>query len=121
MAVTGDEQRTSPFPLTTSLHKPCYNANQNKPYPLEQVLQRIQQRFVLGGHKAAAIAHVAQRARIMLVSPALAGLRLVGLEHWASAQAALDAALAATGPVAPVIVLPQGSSTLPSASPPAEP
>lgn len=78
-----------------------------------EILARIQEQFVLGGHKAAAIARVAERARIFLVAPALAGLSLTGMEHFATAQAALDAAFAALGPQARVSVLPEAASVLP--------
>jgi len=81
----------------------------------QALLERIQKCFVLGGHKAAAIAKVAQRVRILLVSPALAGLRLAGLEHYPTVQAALAAALEALGAEAQIIALPHGGSVLPQA------
>jgi len=79
----------------------------------KELEERIQQRFVLGGHKAAAIAKVARDARIFFVSPSLADVSLAGLEHYPSAQAALDSAYDAMGVGARLIVLPQGSSVLP--------
>ncbi len=79
----------------------------------QEILERIQARFVLGGHKAAAIARVAQSARIFLVAPGVAHLRLTGMEHYPSAQAALDAAFRESGPQARVTVLPQAASVLP--------
>lgn len=78
-----------------------------------EILERIQARFVLGGHKAAAIARVAQSARIFLVAPGVANLPLAGMEHYPSAQAALDAAFRELGPKARVTVLPQAASVLP--------
>ena len=81
-----------------------------------ELLERIRARFVLGGHKAAAIARVAQSARIFLVAPGVAHLALTGMEHYPSAQAALDAAFRALGPQARVTVLPQAASVLPQAS-----
>ena len=77
------------------------------------MLDRIQQEFVLGGHKAAAIAKVARNARIFLVSRSLAGVPMTGIEHYSSAQVALDAAFEVVGAGARVIVLPEGSSVLP--------
>jgi nickel-dependent lactate racemase len=82
----------------------------------QELLTRIQSKFVLGGHKAAAIAKVALKGRIFLVSPALAGLSLTGLEHQANVQSALDAAMQISGPTARVIVLPEGGSVLPQAA-----
>ena len=81
-----------------------------------EILERIQARFVLGGHKAAAIARVAQSARIFLVAPGVAHLSLAGMEHYPSAQAALDAAFREMGPQARVAVLPQAASVLPQVS-----
>ncbi len=79
----------------------------------QQLAERIQERFVLGGHKAAAIAKVAQNARIFLVSPSLADVPITGMERHSTAQAALDAAFRAADADAGVIVLPEGSSVLP--------
>ncbi len=81
----------------------------------EALLARIQRQFVLGGHKAAAIARVALGARVFLVAPGVAGLRLTAMEHFPTAQAALDAAFEALGPGARVTVLPQAASVLPRA------
>jgi len=81
----------------------------------EELLHSIQRQFVLGGHKAAAIAKVACRGRVFLVSPALSARALAGIEHCADAQVALDAALAALGPQAKVLVLPEAGSVLPQA------
>jgi len=79
----------------------------------QELLDRIQQEFVLGGHKAAAIAKVARNVRIFLVSRSLAGVPMTGIEHYSSAQVALDAAFEVVGAGARVIVLPEGSSVLP--------
>ncbi len=78
------------------------------------MIERIRTDFQLGGHKAAAIAMVLQRARIVLVSDLDPGfVRSIHLEPASDAQAALDAALAAYGPAASVIAMPYGGSTLP--------
>ncbi len=77
------------------------------------LLARIQERFVLGGHKAAAVAVVAQKAQVFLVSPSMASLRLVGVENYDSLDAALDEAWRRLGRGAKVLVLPEGGSVLP--------
>lgn len=84
--------------------------------PPAELLARIQKEFVIGGHKAAAIAKVAQKARLFLVAPALVGAPWSGMEHYPTAQAALEAALDAVGPDARVLVLPQAASLLPRAA-----
>ncbi|MFN2164691.1 MAG: nickel-dependent lactate racemase [Anaerolineae bacterium] len=79
-----------------------------------ELLARIQQEFVLGGHKAAAVAAVLQRAAVYLVS-ALPGelVQRCGMTPFADLDAALAAALAELGAGARVLVLPQGGSILP--------
>jgi nickel-dependent lactate racemase len=80
------------------------------------LVERINRQFVLGGHKAAAIAMVLAKAGISLVSdmdPEL--VRSIFLTPYAHVQNALDAALAEHGPEASVIVMPYGGSTLPVA------
>ncbi|MFN2292562.1 MAG: nickel-dependent lactate racemase [Anaerolineae bacterium] len=80
----------------------------------DEVLQRIQQEFVLGGHKAAAIASVLKRAGIYLVSALPEEVaRQCGFIPFDSAGAALQSALVELGPGASVLVLPQGGSVLP--------
>jgi len=81
----------------------------------QELLCAIQQKFVLGGHKAAAIAKIANQGRVFLVSPALARFSLTGMEHYPDAQMALDAALRALGPKARVLILPEAASVLPQA------
>jgi nickel-dependent lactate racemase len=91
----------------------------------DEILARIQQEFVLGGHKAAAVAAVLKRAAVYLVS-ALPGdlVRRCSMVPFAVGEggiegpeaalaAALDAALATAGDSASVLVLPQGGSVLP--------
>ncbi|MGB9593335.1 MAG: transcriptional regulator, partial [Anaerolineae bacterium] len=82
------------------------------------LLERIQERFVLGGHKAAAVAVVAQKAQIFFVSPSMAAWRLAGMETYDSLDAALAEAWRRLGRGAQVLVLPEGGSVLPQ--PPAE-
>ena len=80
----------------------------------EELVERIRGDFQLGGHKAAAIALVLQRARVFLVSEMDEELvRTAFLEPYRDAQTAMDEALRLKGPEASVIVMPYGGSTLP--------
>lgn len=81
----------------------------------DDIIARIQQRFVLGGHKAAAIASVLKKARVWLVSsldPAL--VRQCGLRPYEAFDAALSDALGEVGPDPAVTVMPAGSAVLPA-------
>jgi len=83
-----------------------------------ELLARIQQEFVLGGHKAAAVAAVLQRAAIYLVSALPDDLvRRCGMTPFATLDAALAAALNDSGPGARLLVLPYGGSILPQVRP----
>jgi nickel-dependent lactate racemase len=76
----------------------------------DELLARIQQEFVLGGHKAAAVAAVLRRATVYLVSALPEELvRRCGMVPFAG----LDAALDEMGPNASLLVLPEGGSILP--------
>ncbi len=78
------------------------------------MVREIQEHFILGGHKAAAIAQQVLKGEIDLVSemdPAI--VRETCLIPYASVQEALDHALNEKGPDASVIVMPYGGSTLP--------
>ena len=78
------------------------------------MIERIKQDFVLGGHKAAAIAMVLQDADIYLVSEmADSFVKKMFLKPYSDAQQALDAAFEKFGPDATVIAMPYGGSTLP--------
>ena len=78
------------------------------------MVERISHDFQLGGHKAAAIAMVLERASIDLVSEMDDDfVRRIFLEPKPSAQAALDAAFRKYGPSATVLAMPHGGSTLP--------
>ena len=80
----------------------------------EVILKRIQAEFVLGGHKAAAIANVQQSVDIFLLSamdPVV--MRRCGLEPYADLQPALEAARQRVGSEATILVMPFGGSTLP--------
>ena len=78
------------------------------------MIEHISKEFQLGGHKAAAIAMVLEKADIVLYSdldPEF--IRSVHLTPCSDPQAALDEALARYGKDASVIVMPYGGSTLP--------
>ena len=85
------------------------NANSCK-----EVLDRIQQKFVIGGHKAAAIAAVLRRATVYLVSAISPDLvRDCGLVPFANLPEAMQAAVDDSGQRAEIIVMPNGGSILP--------
>lgn len=78
------------------------------------MVERISHDFQLGGHKAAAIAMVLEKASIDLISEMDDDfVRCIFLEPKPSAQAALDAAFRKYGPSATVLAMPHGGSTLP--------
>ena len=78
------------------------------------MIPHIKEDFQLGGHKAAAVAMVLQRADIVLVSELEDDfVRSIHLTPAKDAQGALDAALQKYGDQAKVIVMPYGGSTLP--------
>lgn len=80
----------------------------------ESMIQRIHRDFQLGGHKAAAIAMILEKADIYLVSdmdPEF--VRSIFLKPFASVQEAYDAALGKCGSDASVWVIPYGGSVLP--------
>ncbi|MCX7970226.1 MAG: nickel-dependent lactate racemase [Negativicutes bacterium] len=80
----------------------------------DRLISRVESGFRLGGHKAAAIAMVRKMADIYLVS-ALSHPKLDKLcRQFADGQAALDAALAKSGPTGEILLIPQGGSILPS-------
>jgi nickel-dependent lactate racemase len=85
-----------------------------------KIVARIQQGFVIGGHKAAAMATVLQRADVFLVSALPAGTaRCAGLVPFADPNEALRATLQKVGGQdrAGVLVIPEGGSVLPQVSP----
>lgn len=81
-----------------------------------EMIERIQRDFQLGGHKAAAIALVLEKADIYLVSemePAF--VESIFLKPYGTVQSALDAAFEKLGKAATVLVMPYAGSTLPVA------
>ncbi len=83
-------------------------------YSADGVLERIGREFVLGGHKAAAIASVLKKARVYFVSslPAEA-LGQVGLVPFDDLDRAMAVAYEMTGSDSRILVLPYGDSVLP--------
>ena len=80
----------------------------------EQVMDRIARKFVLGGHKAAAIASVQLRAEVYLVSAM--GTRFqeaCGIVNFSNLDNALTSAWEKVGAHPSFAVLPYGSSTFP--------
>ena len=78
------------------------------------VLERISREFVLGGHKAAAIATVLKKAQVHFVSALPAEtVGDVGLISFADLDQAMDAAYEVVGADASVLALPFGDSVLP--------
>jgi nickel-dependent lactate racemase len=83
----------------------------------DEVLERIREGFVLGGHKAAAVARVLARAHVYLVSsmPEQA-VRSCGLVPFSDVGSALEAALHHAGSSAKLLIMPEGGSVLPVVS-----
>ena len=80
--------------------------------------ERVNRSFKLGGHKAAAIAMVLEKAEIMLVSGMdVDFVRSIFLTPMHSVQEAFDAAIKKHGQNASVIAMPFGGATLPVCSP----
>ena len=80
------------------------------------MISHIRQDFQLGGHKAAAIALVLEKARIMLVSDLDETLvKSIHLKPVPTAEQAVAQALDILGNDASIIVMPYGGSTLPFA------
>ncbi|WP_455582175.1 nickel-dependent lactate racemase family protein [Dysosmobacter sp.] len=78
------------------------------------LIERIGREFRLGGHKAAAIAMVLEKAEIYLVSDLDDALvRRLFMEPYPTAAAAYAAAAKKCGPAATVLAMPYGGSTLP--------
>ena len=80
----------------------------------EDLIHRVQTNFQLGGHKAAAIAMVLEKADVYLVSEMPDALvRKCFLRPYQDAQTALNDAFAKLGKDATVLAMPYGGSTLP--------
>ena len=80
----------------------------------QDLTDRVKRNFQLGGHKAAAIAMVLERAKIFLVSEMPDELtEKCFLTPFPTVQAALDEAYRQLGSTATVLAMPYGGSTLP--------
>ncbi|MBR2572594.1 MAG: nickel-dependent lactate racemase [Clostridia bacterium] len=78
------------------------------------LIERIHREFKLGGHKAAAIAMVLEKAEIYLVSELESGfVESLFMKPCESAQQAIDKAFEKQGRNATVLIMPYGGSTLP--------
>jgi len=80
----------------------------------EEMIKEIREHFKLGGHKAAAIAMLLQKAKIYLVSDLSEELvKRINFVPFQTVQEALNTALAVQGPDSRVLVMPHAGSTLP--------
>ena len=80
----------------------------------EECIKDIKENFVLGGHKAAAIAKILETKRIFLVSNLDKELvKKIGLEPYETLDEAFEAATKIMGNDSKVFVIPHGSSLLP--------
>jgi nickel-dependent lactate racemase len=99
------------------LGHPTFEAWMQEPGGPQGILRRIEREFVLGGHKAAAVAMAMQQAHIFLVSELPPEkVRTMGFQAFFSVNGAVQSALARLGPRPHVAVLPEGSSVLPTVS-----
>ncbi|GKT37654.1 nickel-dependent lactate racemase, partial [Aduncisulcus paluster] len=81
--------------------------------PGERV-EAIRRKFILGGHKAAAIGQVQEMYQVILLSDMPKDIVLAsGFEYAQSPEKALEMALDKQGDDAQVIVMPSAGSTLP--------
>lgn len=80
----------------------------------QEMIKEIKENFKLGGHKAAAIAMILQKAKIFMVSDLEDELvRKINFEPFATVQDAVDAALKQLGEDSQIMMLPVAGSTLP--------
>lgn len=79
-----------------------------------EMVENIQKKFELGGHKAAAIAMVLKKARVFLVSDLDDDfVRSIFLEPYSDMESAIRDAMNYCGSKAKILVMPYGGSTLP--------
>ncbi|MBQ6583492.1 MAG: nickel-dependent lactate racemase [Mogibacterium sp.] len=79
-----------------------------------ELVERIGREFVLGGHKAAMVAEVCEKADVYLVSDLEDSLvREIFMTPYASVSEAYAEAVSKLGPEASVLVMPYGGSTVP--------
>lgn len=95
------------------LGEACFERWMTEMAPEERIKQ-IKTNFQLGGHKAAAIAMVARKATILLVSDLPeAFVRSLGLESCSGMDAAMGRIYEICGQNAQILVMPYAGSTLP--------
>ncbi len=81
--------------------------------PKEMIVE-IERNFVLGGHKAAAIAMILQKNQIFLVSDLDDEIvERINFKPFKSVQSALEAAISEKGEESSVLLMPVAGSTLP--------
>lgn len=84
----------------------------------KDLIDRVKTDFELGGHKAAAIALVLERCKVLMVSKLPEAMaRKLFVEPFQDLPTALKAALSHVRPEAKVLVMPYGGSTLPGLVP----
>jgi lactate racemase len=84
----------------------------------DAIIAHIQREFVLGGHKAAAVAMAMKQATIYLVSALPADdAHAMGFHPFGGLDEALRSALARVGHSPNVVVMPEGGSVLPAVVP----
>lgn len=95
------------------LGEACFERWMKEMAPLERI-EEIKRNFQLGGHKAAAIAMVSQKADIFLVSDLPEEfVKRIYLDPCSSIEEAMERAYRKCGEDAKVIVMPYAGSTLP--------
>ncbi len=81
----------------------------------EQMVAEIKENFILGGHKAAAIAMTLMKASIYMVTDYDRGIiEKIGFKYFRKLQDAVDSAVAVTGEKGTVFLMPSGGSILPN-------
>lgn len=79
-----------------------------------EMIKEIKENFKLGGHKAAAIAMVLQKAKVFMVSDLEDELvRKIYFEPFNTVQDAIEAALSELGEESQIMIMPSAGSTLP--------
>lgn len=81
----------------------------------EQMVKEIKENFVLGGHKAAAIAMTLMKSSIYMVTDYDKEIiESIGFKYFNNLQDAIDKASSATGDTGTIILMPAGGSVLPN-------
>jgi len=81
----------------------------------KEMIKEIKSKFILGAHKAAAIAMILEKAQIYLVSELEPNLvRSINMTPFESVQDAIDDAIEKLGKNSKVLIMPEAGSTLPT-------